>query len=322
MPTKIEISHKTIIFTVFFLIFLWLVLQIRDILIMLFISFIFMSALKPLVESLERLKIPRLFAILFVYLSLFGFFVIFLIFVFPPLIAQTSTLGGYLPKYVGIALPFLNLHLQTIMDQLAPLGENILRMTFSFFSNIFAVVTIFVFTFYFLLGRAHLRKFLVDFVGKEGEQKIIEIVRKIESQLGYWLRAQLTLCLIVGTASFLGLSLLRVNFALPLALLAGVLEIVPNLGPIISAVPAVLIATLTSPILGLAVIALYFIIQQLENTFIVPQVMKKTVGLPPLVTFLSLLIGVRIAGLAGAVLSVPTALTLQTLFSELFTTKK
>lgn len=322
MPTKIEISHKTIFFTVFFLGFLWLLLQIRDILILLFVSFIFMSALKPYVDRLENFKIPRTVAILIIYLCFFLILVASLMFVFPPLINQTVSLGKYLPKYLDVALPFLNLHLKTIIDQFVPLGENILRITFSFFSNIFALATIFVFTFYFLLERARLRKFLTGFVGKEGEQRIIEIIKKVEDRLGRWVRAQLTLCLIVGITSFVGLTLLGVNFALPLAILAGVLEIIPNLGPIISAVPAVLIAALTSPLLGFAVIALYFIVQQLENTLIVPQVMKKTIGLPPLVTLLSLLIGARFAGVAGAILAIPLVLTLQTLFSQLFVSKE
>lgn len=321
MSTKIEISHKTIFFTVFLLVFLWLLLQIKDIIILVFIAFIFMSALKPLVEKIEKFRVPRFLAILIVYFLLFFVLAASLIFIFPPLIAQTSNLGKYLPRYLEAALPFLNLHLQTIIDQLAPLGENILKITISFFSNILALATIFVFTFYLLLGRSHLRKFLMDFVGTEGGKKMVEIIKKIESQLGSWVRAQVALCLIVGLASFLGLTLLGVNFALPLAILAGILEIVPSLGPIISAVPAILIAGLTSPVLGLAVAALYFIIQQLENTLIVPQVMKKTIGLPPLVTFLSLLVGGRMAGLAGAVLSIPIVLTLQSLISEFLITK-
>ena len=276
-----------------------------------------MSALKPLVEKIEKFKLPRFLAILIVYFFLFFALAASLTFILPPLIAQTSNLGKYLPKYLEVALPFVNLHLQTIIDQLAPLGENLLKITISFFSNILALAITLIFAFYLLLERTHLRKFLVDFVGNDGGRKMTEIIKKIESRLGSWVRAQFILCLIVGLASFVGLTLLKVNFALPLAILAGMLEIVPNLGPIISAIPAVLIAVFISPVLGLAVIALYFIIQQLENTLIVPQVMKKTVGLPPLITFLSLLIGGRMAGLAGAVLSIPIVLAVQVVISEL-----
>lgn len=323
MPTKIEISHKTIFFTIFLLFFLWLLFQIKDIILLIFVAFIFMSALKPLVEKVEKLKIPRFLAILIVYSFLLFILAISLIFVLPPLVAQTSSLSKYLPKYLEVALPYVNLHLQTIIDQFAPLGENLIRITLSFFSNIFTLVTIFIFTFYFLLERAHLREFLIGFVGKQAETKIIDIFKKIENRLGRWIRAQISLCLIVGIASYVGLSILKVNFALPLAIFAGMLEIVPNLGPIISAIPAVLIAALTSPLLGVAVIALYFIIQQLENTLIVPQIMQKTVGLPPLVTFLALLIGGKIAGVAGAVLSIPIVLMLQVIISSLsFTAKK
>ncbi|KKR87373.1 MAG: hypothetical protein UU34_C0005G0047 [Candidatus Curtissbacteria bacterium GW2011_GWA1_41_11] len=112
-------------------------------------------------------------------------------------------------------------------------------------------------------------------------------------------------------AVYIGLTLLKVEFVLPLAIIAGILEIVPTIGPIISAVPAVFVALATSPFLALSVVALYFIVQQLENNLMVPIVLSKSTGLSPIITIFSLMLGVRFLGITGAILAVPIVLVLQ-----------
>ena len=109
---------------------------------------------------------------------------------------------------------------------------------------------------------------------------------------------------------------LAIDFALPLALLAAILEIIPNVGPVLSAVPAVLISLAISPISALAVMALYFLVQQVENYLIVPGVMGRAIHLSPLIIILSLMIGFKIGGLAGALLAIPTVLILRVIGSR------
>ena len=142
-------------------------------------------------------------------------------------------------------------------------------------------------------------------------------MRKIERRLGSWFIGQITLGVSIGIATYIGLNLLGIEFALSLAIIAGLLEIVPIIGPIISAVPAVLIALTTSPVLAVIVIALFFIIQQLENNILVPMVMRKALGLPPLVTIIALMIGGRLAGVSGMVLAVPIVVISQLVIREL-----
>ena len=132
------------------------------------------------------------------------------------------------------------------------------------------------------------------------------------------MRGQLILMLIIGIVSYIGLIFLGVEFAVPLAFLAGLLEVIPTIGPTLSAVPAVIIASGTSPVLALATAALYFVIQQLENQLIVPRVMSKAVGLSPLVVIFALMVGFKIAGIAGAVLSVPAVLLVEILYRDLY----
>ena len=120
----------------------------------------------------------------------------------------------------------------------------------------------------------------------------------------------------MGILIFIGLTILQIPLALPLALVAGLLEIVPIVGPIVSSIPAILVGLTISPLIGLAIAALFFIVQQLENHLIVPVVMSKAVGLQPPVVILALLIGAKLAGIGGAVLAVPTVVVARIIFRE------
>jgi len=324
MPEKIEISHRTIIFTVLFLIFLWFLFQIRQILIALFVSVVLMAALNPLVDRLERFKFPRVFAILFIYFFIFAVFGVILAGVIPPLIDQTATLISNLPRYAQILrLPEIDQDVITAqISQLGSLPANIVKITVSVFSNLIAIFALMVITFYLLLERKNLDRYLLVLFGPGREKQAEKFVDEVERKLGGWVRAQAILMMIVGIVTYLGLRLLGIDFALPLALLAGVLEIVPNIGPILSTVPAFLSGLAISPMMGLAVLALYFLIQQVGNAFIVPQVMMKEVGVNPLVTIISLVIGFKLAGIVGAVLAIPVVLLIQITASEVFASKR
>ena len=168
-----------------------------------------------------------------------------------------------------------------------------------------------VFTFYFLLERKHTEQFLRNTLGDGAAGQTIRVLQEVETRLGAWVNGELFLMGIVGASVYVGLTLLHVDFALPLAIIAGVLEIVPMIGPIVSAVPSVLVALTMSPILALSVVALYFIVQQVENNIFVPLVLRKSVGLSPVITIFSLMVGARLAGIVGAILAVPVVLVLQ-----------
>ncbi len=317
LPT-IEISHKTIIFTTFFLLFLWFLFKIRYILILLFIALIFMSALSPIVDKLQKLKIPRGLAIILIYIVIWAGISYGLVSLVPPLVEQTAKFITRLPQDVTsltqgrFDLSILEPHIQSLPNQ-------IVKFAVGAFNNVIAIFTFMVIVFYLIMERKNLRKYLTFLFGKGDKEKHAEaFIGKLEHKLGSWMRGQLALMIIVGLSSYIGLTFLGVEFAVPLAFIAGLLEIMPNIGPTVAMVPAVLVALGTSPLLGGAVFALYFLIQQLENNLIVPKVMSKAVGLSPLVIILALLIGYRVAGISGAVLSVPTVLLLEIVINDLY----
>ena len=319
MIQKIEISHRTIIFTLLLLLGLWFFFQIKDILFLLFISFIIMSALHPLVDFFARFRLPRFITILVIYGLVFGFFGISFASTIPALAGQTTKLVTDLPIFIERLLPYWNIDTRAIANQIAPISENIVKVTVGIFANIVTTLTVLVFTFYFLLEHHNSEQVLKNFLGDTMAKQVLVVIREIEQRLGAWVSGEFLLMAIIGVMTYIGLTILKVEFALPLAILAGLLEIVPTIGPILSAVPAVLVALATSPMLALFVVALFFLVQQFENNLIVPLVMKKSLGLSPLVTILSLMIGGRLAGFVGAVLAVPILLVLQVLLRTFMT---
>lgn len=324
MLKKIEISHKTVIFTVVFLIFLWFLYFIRDILLQLFVALLVMAILNPLVIKLSKFRIPRTISVLLAYLIAFGLFGVVLAGIIPALIEQTTSFVNSLPKYLdnlGISWVLGERLLTQFFSQLITLPGQILKVGVSVFSNVLSVVTVLIFTFYLLLARDKLDDQLGVFFGEEKKREIRRIIDHLEGKLGGWARAELTLMVLVGIFSFVGLTLLGIPFALPLALLAGLLEIIPTLGPILAAVPSVIIGFSISPLMGLATTSLAFLIQQVENYVFVPKVMEKSVGVSPIITLLALAIGFRLAGLVGAAISVPVVITLQVLSKEYLLSK-
>lgn len=316
-----EISHRTILFTLVVLAGLWLLLQIRDIIFLLFISFILMSALRPIIEWLENRKIPRLVAIIVIYIIVFGLIGFGVAGMIPTLTVQSGKLFTEIPRFLDRMFPAFPLDIQSVSQQLAPVGENIIRVTVGVFSNLLAILTVFTFTFYFLLERRNMESILSGLLGEGMGSHVFAILLKVEERLGSWVLGELFLMVFIGILDYIGLLFLHVDFALPLAIIAGLLEIVPTIGPIVSAVPAILVAFSQSPVLALTVIALYIAVQQVENNIVVPLVMKRSVGLPPVLTLLALLIGGRFAGVTGAVLAVPLLLTIQEIIGSLTQTK-
>ena len=319
MPRKIEISHRTIIFAVLFLIFLWLLYYIRDLILELFVALLIMAILNPLVTRLSKFKIPRAISVFIVYLVVFGVFGAAIAGIIPPLVEQTTSFVNNLPKYLsslGIG-GYINEQITgQLLSQLGSIPGQIVKVGISVFSNVVAVITVLILAFYLLLARNKLEDQLGLFFGDDKKRELGRIIDLLESRLGGWARGALTLMALVGVSNYIGLVILGIPFALPLAILSGLLEIIPYLGPVVAAIPAVIIGLSISPLMGLAVAALAFLIQQLENYLFVPKVMEKSAGVSPIVTLLSLAVGFRIAGVVGVVISVPVVLTVQVLLSK------
>jgi predicted PurR-regulated permease PerM len=183
-------------------------------------------------------------------------------------------------------------------------------------------LVIFVISIYLVAQDKGVKKFLVSISPQQHRTYVASLADRIQSKLGSWLRGQMLLMAIVAVLSFIGLSLLNVKFALTLALIAGLMEIVPYIGPILGGVPAVIIAFTQSPILALFVLIFYVIIQKAEGYLIVPLVMKRSVGLNPLVVMISIIIGGQLGGIPGVVVAVPLVAAASVFFGDMFLQKE
>jgi len=308
------------VFTVLFLGLIGFLYYIRDVILQVFVALLIMTILNPMVTRLHKLKVPRLASVLVVYVLVLGVFAGALAIMVPPFIEQTSSFASNLPQYMEeLRLPAeVTASLEReVTSQIGKLPSQVVKISVSVFSNVLAVFTVLIFALYFLISREKLNEQLtVMFNDGIMAKRVDRVLNKLEYKLGGWMRAHIFLMGVVGMATYVGLIIIGVPFALPLAFLAGLLEIIPNVGPTVAAVPAVIIGFAVSPLTGLAAAALGILIQQVENYALVPKVMEKSVGVNPIITLFSLIVGLKLAGIMGAILSVPVVITTQVLLEE------
>ncbi|PJE62305.1 hypothetical protein COU87_00045 [Candidatus Roizmanbacteria bacterium CG10_big_fil_rev_8_21_14_0_10_39_12] len=301
--------------------FFWFV---RDILFSLLIAFILMSALRPWVTYLTGKKVPRGISVVLVYLSFILFFISIISIIIPPIIIETSNLIRSLPLIFQQVFPHFEetMNFNDLTRYVPDVTNNIFGFISSVFSNTLFVVTTMFFALYFLLEENLVDRFLHHYFGRKIADKLSETLTLAERRMSSWFWGEIVLMTVVGTFSYIGLVIIGVKYALPLAVLAGLLEVVPNIGPVISAVPAIIIGFSQNYFAGFSTMVLYVIVQQLENTLIVPMVMKRAVGLNPVFTLVALLLGGRVGGILGVLLSIPILLFTETILREYLPPKK
>ncbi len=315
---SINISSSTIFRAIIILVGLIFLYLIRDILLIVLIAIVVASALNGPVSWLQRHRVPRLLGVIFIYLLFSLLIGLVVSLVFPPLAEQVKQLASHFPEFMEkIGLSFqewwgkyrIEGNLQSLLDKissrLSQAASSVFGTIIGLFGGLFSAIIVLVISFYLAVQEKGVKRFLVSLTPDEHQHYLADLIERIQVKIGSWLRGQLLLMLIVGLLILLGLHLLGVKYALTLALIAALFEIVPYVGPIVAAIPAVILAFVQSPVLALLVIILYVVVQQIENYLIVPQVMKKTVGLSPIVIIVVMLIGAKLAGILGIILAVP-----------------
>lgn len=319
MPQKIEISSKTIIFTIGFILMLGVIWLIKDLIFSLFIAFIIAGALRQPVDFLEKKKIPRSISSFIVYFIFV--FIIFYLFalIIPPLAGEIIVLFKNLPNIIIKVFPTLssNFNLSFLSNNIPSLANETINLIKTAFSNVIFVTSTLFFGFYLLLEKNLAQKLLRNFFDDMELNKISLISERAQRRMSGWFWGEIILMIVVGLLTYIGLSLMGMKYALALAVLSGLLEVVPNLGPIAATIPAFFIGLSQSYVSGLSMIALYFVVQQLENNLIVPFVMKRALGIDPIITLIALIIGGKLAGIMGVILAIPTTIFLETILIEM-----
>ncbi|MEK7495300.1 MAG: AI-2E family transporter [Patescibacteria group bacterium] len=318
MPQKIEISSKTIIFTIGFILLLGVIWLIKDLIFSLFIAFIIAGALRQPVDFLEKKKIHRSiasFVIYFIFVSMIFYLFVLII---PPLVGEIIVLFKNLPLIVNKVSPVFstNSNLNFLSSNIPSLANETINLIKSAFSNVIFVTSTLFFGFYFILEKNIVSRLLGNFFDDVELNRINLIAERAQKRMSSWFWGEIILMIVVGTMTYIGLNIIGMKYALALAVLAGLLEVVPNLGPITSSIPAILIGFSYSPVLGFYCAILYLVVQQLENNLIVPVVMKKATGLHPIVTLVVMVVGGKLAGIMGVLLAIPLTIFIETLLIE------
>lgn len=323
MSNSINISTRTTIATVLYLAALWFLFIIRDVVAIFVTAVILSAAFHPTVSRLERHGVPRGLAILTLYIFLAGLITIIIV-TFAPVVGQ---------QFVQLLtnLPQLTQQVFSFTQQVVPgsggsgnissivshFGTSLFQGVKSVITGITGFVAVMVLTFYLTLDERGIRHVAANLTPARWRTLVSQVVDQVEKRLGHWLRGQLLLGLIVGTAVGIGLYFLHVKYALALAVIAGITELIPTVGPYIGMAPAALVALSQSPALAVWTLGLYVVVQQLENNFLVPRIMSRAAGVNPAVVLIALLIGARLAGIVGILLSVPIVIIGQTVLDAI-----
>jgi predicted PurR-regulated permease PerM len=329
---QIQISIGTIIKTVLVLVGFYVLYLLSDLLLVLLTAIVVASAVEPATKWFMARKFPRTLAVLAVYIVFLSLFAVLFYFFIPPFLKDFSQFFSSFPRYFDFLdkwNPWSDvLDYQQILSNLASnftggagaatdAAGGIVRTVGGVFHGLVNFVLVLVISFYLAVQEKGIENFLKVIVPAKNEKYVIDLWYRSQHKIGRWMQGQVILGVLVGVLVYLGLVVMGVQHALLLAIAAAMFELIPVFGPTLAAVPAVLIALTSSVTLGLMVIAFYVIIQQFENHLIYPIVVRKVVGVPPILVIIALLIGLKLAGLMGVILSVPLAAALMEFVNDL-----
>lgn len=318
MPKKAEVigkhlKQKTIIVSV---VALGIIYFLHDFLILLFIAFLLTTAFLPIVRWLKDRKVPRVVSSLIL---------ILLIFIIPGaliwslgpvvneevrrLIDNWPTILDDIETRFGFSVD--NRIEDTFKNNDTKLFDGVLTLTYTLLKSVAGLTIVLVLAAYWLIYYEQVRQGLLDHIALDKNKRkfLDDTFKAVETRLGTWVKGQILISFVIGFSTWIVLLILGVPYAGVLALIAAILELIPTLGPILSAVPAALIALTVSTQMFFIVVIAYIVIQQVESYFISPKLMGHVVKLNPFVVLVVVLIGTQLIGIIGALIAVPVTIT-------------
>jgi len=323
---NLHVPFKTILFTFLSLGVIYALYSVYPILILLILALIFALSIEPLVKRISSFKyskkhfIPRGIAVVISFLLVVSVIVSAFLYVLPEIFSQLPKLLETAQKTLETYSKQYNFSLE--IPNLSQYSERALSISLSIFSNLFSVLTFLLLSIYISVDLEKIKKFFHKLV-PDGHRSVYDkVLHDFEIGIGLWVKGQLILMVLIGSLSTLILYLIGNPYYLPLGILAGILEIVPIVGPLISTLFAVLISySLNGQTAGLITLGAFYGIQVLENNLIVPKVMEKVSGFSPILILLSFLVFTNFLGLVGAILAIPI-LMFANILVKYFVTKK
>ena len=328
--TTLDISAGTFFKAILVVGLFALLCILRDLVLVFLTAVVIASAIEPGTRWFGRYKVPRIIAVIFIYATIVGGIFGIVYFFVPPVLDEMSSLFADLGSKVGdLNFPgvpegvlgggFINGLEDSFSPERAVLGAqnllsgitgNVFGTINAIFGGILSFVLIIVISFYLAVQERGIENFLQIVTPIKHEKYIIGLWKRSQAKIGRWMQGQLLLGLIVGILVYLLLAILGVKHALLLAILAAIFELIPLFGPVLAAIPAVILGFMDNVTLGFMVLGVYVIIQQFENHLIYPLVVRKVVGVSPILVIISLVVGAELAGFLGILLAVPVATAL------------
>lgn len=332
--TVISITSGTIIKAIAILLGAWALWVLRDLVLVIVTAVILASSIEPGIKVLSRLRIHRIPAVLLLYLALASVFIGLVYGFVPPIVNELADITQKLPATMhsidqsifggnslfapvfeqignignGASNPILEGLFNKISGVGAGAANSVFNTASAIFGGVFSFILIVVLSFYFAMQEGGIESFLKIVIPFGNESYAINLWDRSKTKIGKWMQGQLLLGVLIFILVYLGLTIFGVPYAMSLALLAGLFEIIPVFGPIMSAIPGVLVAMSTGgATLGLIIAGFYLLVQQFESHLIYPLVVRKVVGVPPILVILALIVGWELAGFLGILISVPVA---------------
>lgn len=314
----LDISWATILKISFAALLFYLLYQVREILILIIFALIVSLLLNPIVNFFEKKRISRTLAVIAVYLIVFGLISSFFYLIIHFFIQETQKFLELLPKYFEKFSPplreagipaFNNLEslIGTLANNLGKIGANIFNTLFVIFGGLFSTIFVLTLAVFLSLEEKAYEKTLSLFFPKKYETYVLELWEDCQRKISGWFGTRLIACLFVGVLSYFSFLIIDVNYAFSLSFLAGLLNFVPFIGPILTGTFILLIISFDSVSKAILALISFTLIQQIENNILAPILIRKFLGLSPALVLISLTVGGKLGGILGATLAVPLA---------------
>jgi predicted PurR-regulated permease PerM len=326
---RVSITPGGVVTTLFVLVGAYVVWLLRDLILLVLTAIVIASAIEPGVAFFIRQRLPRFLAALLVYALVFGSLFVILYFFFPPIISDAADFLSAMPHYldtINLSTSFPSItnaaslasdssgtqsfvHALLSLQSVFTAGSSgVLQLIVTFFGGIFSLSLVIVLSFYFALQDTGVDDFLHMVMPVAYEEYSVDLWKRAQKKIGLWMQGQILLSVIVAILVYLGLLIIGIPYALLLAVFTAMSEIIPIFGSLIAGGVAVIVAVSDGGVaLGAIVAGLYIVVNQFESNLIYPLIVKKIVGIPPLMVIVALIAGGTLAGFLGVLLSVPLA---------------
>lgn len=334
----VEVGTKVLVRAALLLAAAYVVYLIRDVVILVLLSVLTAAALVPAITRLQKFGLSRTAAVIIAYAILFAIGVILLAVFLPLFFSEIKQFLDNWPQYTKRLDSFMNgiqLYAESIGIEFSKdeFSQNIEGNISHWFSQIFSTtinlfqgfihfIGYFFLALYLSLEEQGIEKFFLLMTPKEYHAQARSLATRMQGKVSQWLFGQMLLMVIAFGIYFVGLSLLDVPYALAIAFFGGFMEILPYVGPVLAAVPAILVGLLSSPLLGVSALAFYIVAHQVEAHIVAPQVMKHSAGLNPVALIIAILVGLELGGALGIILSVPITMILLVFLEDLLLKKE